>query len=295
MSPEERTPDLEEREVRSSDPRLSAETNARLTEELQDIVGAEQVQVPRSRPRIAEGEYRTAQTWSGYLTQNRVSVVRFALIALTFGAIVALVTNVWWLLPLAAGVHALGTMAVTAGTIHLTTVSEHPSPTLAAALAEEGIGSADEHFTQIVDEFRPAQSGATGDVLSAGEAGRTVSASEQPALAGAEQSSAMTPTAEPSAPSPAGGTPDALIWTTLAGLAIVSFIIPPINGNGWMWLLPVVTLPLIGGAGWLQITAARRPEKLQVHGPGQIAALTLIVVVAVAAFCVVVAVGLQSS
>lgn len=125
--------------------------------------------MPSDREHVAEGEYTPALTWLGYLSLHRVTVIRFALIALTFGAIIALVTNIWWLLPLAAGIHALGTMAVTLATVQFTTYSEHPSPTLAAALSEEGISSADEHFTRMVDEFRPEGSGEAGDVLSAGD------------------------------------------------------------------------------------------------------------------------------
>lgn len=39
---------------------------------------------------------------------------------------------------------------------------------------------------------------------------------------------------------------------------------------------------------------ARRPERVQVHGAKQIVILTLAVVIAVAAFCVAVAIGIQS-
>jgi len=78
------SPPLERREVRASDPHLSDETNARLTEELREIVGADVVEVPVDRERIAEGEYALRPTWTGYLTQNRVNIVRLLLIALTF-------------------------------------------------------------------------------------------------------------------------------------------------------------------------------------------------------------------
>jgi hypothetical protein len=286
-------PRMEQREVRSADPSLTAQTNARLTEELRDIVGAARVEVPVSRPRVAEGEV-DENGRTGWLSQNVVTFLRLALIALTFGAIVALVTNLWWLLPLAVGVHALGTMAVTLGTVHLTTLSEHPSPTLAAAMTEEGVASADERFTALVDEFRSRQSGGVGEVLTPGGDERTVPASEDPAAAGAEQSTAMTPTGEPSREAPSGGTPDFIIWATLAGLLLASFIIPPLADDATMWLLPVVTVPLLAALAWLQLTMTRHPGRLQIHGVRPLVGITAAVVIAVAAFCVAVAIGMQT-
>jgi hypothetical protein len=292
-SPQNGSPELERREVRAADPHLSPETNARLTEELREVIGAAEVEIPAGRARVSEGEYDIRRTWWAHLTQNRVNIVRLLLIALTFGAIIALVTNVWWLLPLAAGVHALGTMVVTLATVHLTTISEHPSATLAAALTEQGISGADEHFTRMVDEFRPVVSGEGGDILSAGPDDLHTSPLDDAALAGAEQSRALTPASGPDDPTPAGGTPDYLIWTTVAGLFVVSFVIPPLSGTAAMWLLPVVTVPLLGGLTWLELTMGRNPERVQVHGVRQMAVLTLAVVVAVAAFCAAIAIGIR--
>jgi hypothetical protein len=287
------SPELERREVRAADPHLSEETNTRLTEELREVIGAAEVEVPVGRERVAEGEYDVRSTWSGYLTQNRVNVVRLLLIALTFGAIIALATNVWWLLPLAAGVHALGTTVVTLATVHLTTISEHPSATLSAALTEQGISGADEHFTRMVDEFRPVTSGEGGDILSSGHDELGTSPLQNAAVAGAEQSRALTPSSGPAEPTPAGGTPDYLIWTTVAGLFVASFIVPALSGTAAMWLLPVVTVPLLGGLTWLELTMGRNPERVQVHGVRQMAVLAVAVVLAVAAFCVAIAIGVQ--
>lgn len=74
---------------------------------------------------------------------HRFQLIRASSIVLTFGAVVALATGKWWLLPLATGVHALGTMTVLLTSVRMTTISEHPSPTVAAALAEEGVSSPD--------------------------------------------------------------------------------------------------------------------------------------------------------
>ncbi len=72
---------------------------------------------------------------------------------LTIAAIISLATGNWWLLPLAPGVHALGTLTIVTLAVSLTTVSEHASPTTTALLEEEGIPNPDRHFSELVAEF----------------------------------------------------------------------------------------------------------------------------------------------
>ena len=287
---------LEEREVRSADPELSEDTNQRLTEELREAVGAERVVVPTDRPHVSDGERSDQGTGIlAYLNVNRFTFLRTTLIALTFGAVVALITNTWWLLPLAAGIHALGTMTVVFGSLHLTTVTEHPSPTLAAALNEEGVSNSDEHFTQLVTEFQPEPRATVADVATPGANQRSVSAGADPAAATAEQSGAITPTAEPSEPVESGVLPDYMNWLLIVGLAIVCLVIPPVAGGGWMWLLPAVVLPTLGLWAFVQWALEFRPELVHRRSPALVAAVTLGITVAVAAFCAVIAIGLQSS
>ena len=56
---------------------------------------------------------RLTQGAFSYLSMHRFQLIRASAIVLTFGAVIALVTGDWWVLPLAAGLHALGTMTVT--------------------------------------------------------------------------------------------------------------------------------------------------------------------------------------
>jgi hypothetical protein len=240
-------PGTEEREVRADDPALSPETNARLTEELRETIGADRVRVPADRPHVSRGEESRRQRGAlGYLGMHRFVLVRNASIFLTFAAVLALATGSWWILPLAAGVHALGTMAVTLTAIRMTTITEHPAPEVSAALAEEGVSSPDERFSEMVDEFRTQTSGGVGEVVAAGANDRTVEAGVDPARAGAEQSTAWTPSAGPSRAVGPGGTPDLLIWATAGSLLLASILISAVQG-GWMWLLAAVMLPLVGG------------------------------------------------
>ena len=260
----------EVREVRAEDPDLSPETNARLTEELRDVVGAERVSVPGDRPRATRGEHPKQHGPAARLEVNRFQLIRTGAIVLTFGAIIALITRDWWVLPLAAGVHALGTMVVSLTVIRLTTVSEHPSPTVAAALSEEGVSNPDEHFSRMVEEFREEPERGTTEVLSPGFNERAASASADTPAASAEQSSAMTPTAEPSHPAGAGGAPDALIWTTMISLLVLSIVLPALTGGGWMWLLTAVMVPLIAGWAMMQrvMITRRNPASPSRSSPG---------------------------
>jgi hypothetical protein len=287
------TASLEEREVRAADPALSAETNERLTAELREVVGATQVEVPAERPHASRGEQPSKSGGLEYLNQNRLQLVRAFAIVLTFGLIIALITNDWWVLALAAGVHALGTMTVTLTVLRLTTVSEHPSPQLGAAMAEEGVSSPDERFSRMVDEFRQTPERGTGDILSPGANERTVEADQDTAQAGAEQSSAMTPTAGPSQPSGEGGTPDFIIWATALSLAILSVVLPAVTGGGWMWLLTAVMLPLVAGWVLLQWAMVNRGDAVQLRSRRPLVAIVLCTAVAVAVFCALVAFAFQ--
>src|ERR1700709_2054113 len=117
-------PDVEEREVKADDPKLPAALNARLTAELREVIGAEVVEVPRARPRFSEGEGSDANGVSAYLTMHPLQLVRFTAIVLTFALIVALATNMWWLIPVAAGGHAPGAVTVVLSHVGLLPLSE---------------------------------------------------------------------------------------------------------------------------------------------------------------------------
>ncbi len=281
---------LEEREVKADDPELSSETNQRLTEELREVVGAERVRVPVDRPKVSEGD-RSWRTGAGAaLNSRRLQVVRSTAIVLTFGAIVSLATGDWWLLPLAAGVHALGTVTVLLTTFRMTTIVEHASPQLSAAMAEEGIRTPDERFSELVEEFSPEPQHGVGEVLAPGNADRTAPAGEETPLAASQQSSAPTPTSGESRPSGEGGLPELMPWTTWASLFVLTIVLSAVEG-GWMWLLTAVMIPLL--VAWAVI------DRFSIVHPGETGRIirdrrALIVLVcltgaAVAGFCAVVA------
>ena len=207
----------EVREVRAQDPALTAEANARLTAELRDVVGADRV-------RTAGAPARTRRPGVlDYVSEYRLHVIGSLVVMLTFGAVVALASGAWWVLPVAVAFHALATTTVMVAVIRMTTVIEHPSPELAATLVEEGVSSPDEYFSQLVREFGGA---------------------------GAAQSAEITPTGAPSRPHRGSG-PRAVIWTTWVALLALSIVLPALTGGGWMWVLPAIMVPLL--AGWAAV------------------------------------------
>lgn len=286
---------VEEREVRSADPRLSPETNARVTEELREVVGSDRVAVPADRPHPTAGEQPRQRSGLAYLTEHRIELIRATAIVLTFGAVIALITNDWWLLPLAAGIHALGTMAVAMGVLRLTSIAERPSPSLGAALEEEGVSSPDERFSEVVEEFLPEPEGGASQVLAPGRNRRTVEAGTEPLAATSEQSTAMTPTAEPSEPAGGAATPDFVNWGAALGLFISSIVIPPLSGGGCMWLLTAIMVPLVAGWAALQAVMVNRGDGdgVQITSRKPVVGVLLATAIAVAGFCAAVAFAFQ--
>jgi hypothetical protein len=285
----------EVRDVRAEDLALSPETNQRLTGELREVVGSDRVEVPADRPHASRGEHPQQHGAAARFELNWFQLVRMSAIVLTFAAIIALITNDWWVLALAAGVHALGTMTVGLTIVRVTTTSERPSPTVAAAMAEEGVRNPDEHFSRMVEEFRDEPERGAAEVISPDFNERRAPADTDTAAAAAEQSSAMTPTGQPSEPGGAGGAPDALVWTTMVSLLVLSIAVPPLTQGGWMWLVTAVMVPLLVGWAIFQRAMIRRRNQLHetLQGRGPLVAIAVCTAAAVAVFCAVVAFAFQ--
>lgn len=181
----------ERREVRAQDPSLSPEANRVLTDELRAAVGRDVVEVPRARRHAERERHGGRAAVLVALSQNRVLLAMTFLAALVVGAVVSLATGSWWFLPLALAVHALGTVAVAAIVLAMTTQTEHLSPSAAAALEDEGVDDPDAVFSDLVEEYAPADR--RGDE-------QATSPHEDPAQSSAEQRSSVTPSQEGSKP-----------------------------------------------------------------------------------------------
>lgn len=177
---------------------------------------------------------------------------------------------------------------VTLSIIRVTTVTEHPSPQVAAAMSEDGVRNPDEHFSRMVEEFSSEPEHGAREVLSPGYNERTVEATDDTARSASQQSSAMTATSGPSEPAGERGAPDLVIWATAASLLVLSLVISAAQG-GWMWLLAAVMVPLL--AGWVVLQRVMTVHDGQAHLRGRkpIAAIVVATGAAVAVFCAVVA------
>jgi hypothetical protein len=288
---------LEEREVKVEDPALSPEARRRLTEELRAVVGSNRVLVPADRPTTVPEGHRTQARprLLAVLTPHRLLLALTFLAFLTIGAILTLITRRWWLLPLAAGIHALGTMTVAALAIRYTTATEHPSPSTVALLEEEGIPDPEEYFSQLVAGLtgEPRRRG-VAEVITPGANERTVDASEDPVRAAVEQQSSITPTGGPSPSGGEGGIPAFMNWTSVVALMALSIIVPAAVRGHWLWLLPAVFVPLATGWMALQRTMSQAgPEQdARVTARWLPAAIVIATAIAVSGFCALVALWL---
>jgi hypothetical protein len=281
-------PGTETRVVEVAEPHLSPETNARLTEEVRAVVGADRVEVPRDRPHPSRGEGVPKRGMVAYMGTQRPMLLGSFAGAMFVGAVIALVTNTWWVLPLAAGVHALATMTVVAIIMRMTTTVEHPSPELAATLSDQGIRNPDEHFSRLIDEFSPRSRAETADIVSPANE-RDEEADVAPAGAAAVQSSSLSPNAGPSRAVRGGGTPDLVIWTVAVALFGLSIALPAAIGGGAMWYLTAVMVPALVGWMLFQRQVAHHGGDLHVRGRKPVAVVVVCTAAAVAVFCAVVA------
>jgi hypothetical protein len=272
-------PPLETRRVEVADPSLSPEANERLTEEVRDAIGAEEVRVPADRPHPSRGEHTAKTGIASILSAHRAVWIGSLAAAVTLGAFLTLITGSWWFLPLAAGVHALGTLTVAVVVVRLTTLVERPDPTTAALLEEEGVDDAEEYFSEVVKEFAGQPEGANR---------RSAPAGEDPAAAVGEHRSAVTPTAGSSRPVGEKSLPGLVAWSPLVAIPIASIAVAAASG-GWLWLIPAVTVPAAaGGAFAARLITPRPADGPQLHRR-RLLVLLLGTVAAVAVFCVLVA------
>jgi len=192
----------ETREVRVDEPDLSPQTNQRLTDEVREVVGTDRVTVPADRARASRGEH-SAREHRRLLPWRPKSFLaaQIGAAGLVGGAVLALVTNSWWVLPAVVVLMGAVTYAVVALVMEMTGNAERPSPTTAAALDAEGVKDPEEMFSEVVAEF-------TEDTGERDEGERATDVEDDPARAAAEQESSITPsggTARPAGPGAGGG------------------------------------------------------------------------------------------
>jgi hypothetical protein len=245
---DETTTRTERRFVRSEDPDLTPEANRLLTEEVREVIGTDEVEVPAGTPHRSTDRHGGHSPLVATLIANRPLIIVSLLAAVVVGGIISLTTGYYVAVLLAVGLHALCTMLVAAGAVQLTTQVEHVGPETAARLEQEGVGDPDRVLTELVEDFAGAQqAGGMTEVISSGNNERTVEAGDDPAQAMLEQRTAMTPQAHPG-PSAGEGSAVALLpWWVVVGVMVVSVVATPFFSQGWV--LPLVIVPL--GLAWM--------------------------------------------
>ncbi len=239
---------------------MSSRANELLTHELQEAVGTDEVVVPEDVRDRSDEAHATHSPFVATLTANRPILIVTFLVALVLSGIIALATEQYWVVVVAAALHAIGTLAVAAGAIALTTQTEHVDPAVAARLEEEGVGDPDRVLSELVEDFA-GERDARGvpEVISSGHNERTATPEQDRARSSVEQRTAMTPS---SGGTPAGGSSSAihaLEWWIIGALAVLSVALAVILG-GEMWALPMLVVPLVIGWIALQFRTARGRE-----------------------------------
>jgi hypothetical protein len=307
-------PRIVRREVRSADPSLSPEANRLLTDELREVVGADEVEIPAGTPARHETHHGGGSTFVGTLAANRVLIVLSLAALIVVGVIVSLATGSWWALVAACAVHATATLLIAAFAIHMTTRVEHADPTTAARLEAEGVTDPDRVLSELTEEFAGAQqAGGAAEVVSTGHNDNLADPDAEPARAAFEQRTVMTPSARRSSPAGSGSPIGAMPLAIAAGLVVISLIVAIAEG-GWMWAVPAIAWA--GAAVWLTLTlridgsaeqqAAREGRPLEEGGPdrapgdtgaaarSRLVPVLAVVVAGVAGFCVLVALLMTS-
>jgi hypothetical protein len=133
MTPQNRRDDgrLEWRQVRVDEPKLSPQTNERLTAEVREVVGDDHVTVPADRPQPSRGEasVRPGHRLTAELKPNRFIIAMTGGSFLVIAAIVAPAIGQWWVLVGAFLVLIVVLAAMVATVLRMTSNQERPSAT----------------------------------------------------------------------------------------------------------------------------------------------------------------------
>lgn len=248
---EHRTEGRERRTVRSADPSLSDEANELLTHEVREIIGQDEVSVPKDTPRRAEERHGDHARTAAATASIRPVFVVMVCAALVVIGIVALSTGEYLVLVAAGVVLALALFVVAAGALQLTTEIEHVDPAVAARLEAEGVADPDRVVNELVEDFAGAQEArGVPEVISGGHNAQDGRPADQPARAAVQQRTALTPGSAPTGPDGSGSAMAALPWWVAVGMMVAS-LIGAIAAGGRFWVAPAVVIPL--GLGWIAL------------------------------------------
>jgi lysylphosphatidylglycerol synthetase-like protein (DUF2156 family) len=263
------------REVRAEDPGLSPEANQLLTAELQDAIGADEVELPADQAedagRVGVREHRSLAT---QLYVNRMLVGITLAMLIVVGVIASLATGSWWALVAAVAVHAVATFLVLSFTLQVTSEVEHVAPSTAAKLEDEGVADPDQALSDLIEQYGPPKGG--NDV--------SASPDQDPARSAVEQRNAMTPAGSPVGPSGDRVAPTVLPLIAVIGSVVVGLAAAiAIGGIAWVG----AALLVVAAIAWALLT--RQVDDASAHPRKRM--LPIVGVVILGAVAVVIIVG----
>jgi hypothetical protein len=88
------------------------------------------------------------------LRSNRLLIIATLAGAIVVGAIIALATDSWWLLPVVVVVHLTATAAFVATTFRLVGETEKPDPVTVARLEDRGVSDPEARVNEAVEHMR---------------------------------------------------------------------------------------------------------------------------------------------
>jgi hypothetical protein len=152
MDSENRT--TEDRPIRSEDPSLSDQTNARLTRELQEDAGTDRAQVDPDTPHPERERHATGSPASA-AARNLGLLIGIVAIVLGIAVLLAFAdSGRGWVVAVALLLDVGGLFLVVRTVLHMAAQKEKPSATLEAKMEEEGVGNPEGAMTDEARAFR---------------------------------------------------------------------------------------------------------------------------------------------
>lgn len=132
--------------------------------ELRDAVGPQAAERAERHGALDTAiEADRPRTVAAAFEQSRALIAIAFFVALVTGAVIAIVSGLWWVVFVALALHAVGTVVVVATTLSLASQVESPDPRTAAAMEEHGVRNPDAALNEAVR--------ASAEATGAGEAG----------------------------------------------------------------------------------------------------------------------------
>jgi hypothetical protein len=138
------------------DPTKTERANDLLAEEMREATGASEVQMREPGATRPDAKPERPSSFLAAIWDARILIGLTFGAAIVVGAIIATVTNKWWVLVLAVLVHGIVASIVIATYVTNATEVEHPDPSVVGELQEEGVLDPDAELNRRMRGLRDA-------------------------------------------------------------------------------------------------------------------------------------------